>query len=184
MDDQAIKAEVARDIRYEVHAMWSTALEYASRPRDLFGSDVTIDNALIESCLVHARLLGDFLDVKKSRYEDAALAVHYLASWDSKDTLAKDERKRINWMIMHLSAKRSRVKEGVDLVGTADRVMQVMDRFIGEIIDPDTRRWFEPVLTEHAEFARRRKEIEGLGKSMQIVSTTNEREIGVIGQAQ
>lgn len=178
MDDPVIKERVARDIRFEVHALWSTALEYASRPRDVFGSDITIDNALLESCLVHARLLADFLDVKKPQYEDV-LAVHYLPNWDSRDTLTKAERDRINWTIMHLSAERSRVGEGIDLVETAERVLQVMGRFIGEITDPDVHGWFAPVVSERAAFARRRHEMETRGKVVRMVSTTNETVIGV-----
>jgi hypothetical protein len=159
MDDPESRRTVARHIRFEVHALWATAIEYTYRSRGVCGSDVIIDNALIESCLVHARLLADFLDAKKATYEDA-LAVHYAPSWHSRDTLTKDERDLINWMIMHLSAERIRVTEGLDLVKIAERVLQVMGQFIAQIIEPEIQRWFEPVVRELATFARRYQEME------------------------
>jgi hypothetical protein len=179
MNDPAVRQRAARDVHFEVKSLWTTAIEYASRPRDVLGRDVTIDNALIESCLVHARLLADFLDLKKASREDV-LAVHYLPSWESTDTLTKSERDRINWMIMHLSAERSRVGNGIDLVETAERVLQVIGRFVGEITDPNVQRWFAPVVRERAAFARRRQELEAEGKDVRIVSTTNESVISVI----
>ena len=103
MDDPAVRERVAREhVAYEAHAMWSAAIEHG-----LLHASSTVDegrrkNAYLEGCLVHARLLAEFLDGQATRKHEDAHATHYLRNWSVKDTLNETERNWINWNIMHL----------------------------------------------------------------------------------
>ena len=174
MDDQAIREQVAREhVLYEAHALWTSALEHGLLHAAATVAEGRARNAHLEACLVHARLLAEFLDGSPSnRYQDAH-ARYYSPSWSSTSTLTQTERDWINWKVMHLSAYRARLSGGLDLVETAERVFQVLGNFIGTIPDPTVRGWFSPVVHERAEFARERQRLESRGQLPRLVATTS-----------
>lgn len=175
MSDSSLREAIARKhILFEVRSLWVTAIEHSQLDHgSLDAFTVRASNAFLESCLVHARLLAEFLDIKPSATHEDVRAAHYSPGWASKSTLSRGERDSINWHIMHLSAERERHGGTLDLVETAERVLQVFNRFVATIPEPEVRDWFAPCVTEIVTFARTRRLLERQGKFVRTYATTN-----------
>lgn len=184
MNDPEIRERVARDhILYEVNALWTSALEHAQIDRDSLDPTISrAGNAFMEACLVHARLLAEFLDTAPRGSREDARAVHYAPGWSTTDTLNQTERNSINWHIMHLSAERERSGTRLDLVDMAERILQVFSRFVASIPDPTTRDWFAPCIAGIDRFARERSALESAGKYVRLYATTTATVITVTPQ--
>lgn len=97
-------------------------------------------NVMLESFLVHARAIIDFLYLDKSNYDDDIFAADYFSKpgeWKKlrgeKTTLIKETKTRANKMLAHISLYRRAVTpeakgwEVVRIAGEIDRVLQVFD---------------------------------------------------------
>jgi len=73
---------------------------------ELDQSDVVVRNALLESVLVHARSIGDFLD-GMSKTSGGVSAFHYVSASDWPKALTKSGRDDINKRLMHATTTRT-----------------------------------------------------------------------------
>jgi len=99
-----------------------------------------VGNALLESFLLHARTVADFLrnhhDNPKDRRADDVLAVDYLPSWQPRDALSRDDRRGINKQLAHLSIKRLPGSERPwHFAAIASRLLAGMGTFLAEFLD-------------------------------------------------
>jgi hypothetical protein len=115
---------------------------------------------LLESLLVHVRLLDDFLANRRFRDDDLT-ASDYNSSWPSNGFLRTEERSSIHKKVVHLTrsrqdrkaAQRWRTTGALDAEGNwdrsdlAERALAAFTKFI-ETLDPGIRELFEPDLTE------------------------------------
>lgn len=108
--DEELDAFAARHLRYEVAMLVAQAGEYARRyPAGGPGEDgfrcPAYDDALLESTLVHLRLLDEFLSSRGSHRCDVR-ANDWVSDdvWSPTDQwLSHAVRRRINWQVAHLS---------------------------------------------------------------------------------
>jgi hypothetical protein len=115
---------------------------------------------LLESLLVHVRLLDDFLANRRLRDDDLT-ASDYNSSWSSNGFLKTEERSAIHKKVVHLTRSRRdhkadqrwRTTGALDAEGNwhrsdlAKRALAASTKFI-ETLDPGTKDLFEPALTE------------------------------------
>lgn len=119
---------------------------------------------LLESLLLHVRLLDDFLGNRRRRGsegDDDLTAKDYNPSWSNNGFLKRDERSAINKRLAHLTRSRRdhrvyeewRTSGALDSEGNwhrgdlAGRALAAFANFI-ETLDPDTKELFEPALIE------------------------------------
>jgi hypothetical protein len=123
---------------------------------------------LLESLLLHVRLLDDFLADRRRRGPeggDDLTAKDYNSSWSNNGFLTPDERSAINKKLAHLTRSRQdhriyetwRTRDALDAEGSwyrgdlAERALAAFNYFI-ETLDPGTKELFEPALTEAWEY--------------------------------
>jgi hypothetical protein len=111
-------------------------------------SEATIaHDAVLESFLVHARLLDDFLahDVPKpgTLSEDDVVARHYLPNWPLAPVMSKSERDLANKMVAHLTTARAD-KRPVKIALVLAEVTTGLREFV-VALPPDQRAWFARV---------------------------------------
>jgi hypothetical protein len=156
LDPQLIAC--AADVGYELNMIG--VLGQLKTPTDL----PFVGFGLLESLLVHVRLLDDFLANKRRKGRDGdddLTARDYNSSWSSNGFLKTDERSAINKKLAHLTRSRqdSRVDQlwrttgALDAEGNwhrsklAERALGASTKFI-ETLDPGTKELFQPALTE------------------------------------
>jgi hypothetical protein len=119
-----------------------------------------IGYGLLESLLVHVRLLDDFLANKRLRDDDLT-AGDYNSSWPGKGFLIPEERSSIHKKVVHLTRTRRdpevdqrwRTAGALNAEGNwprsnaAKRALAAFTKFI-ETLDPETKELFEPALTD------------------------------------
>jgi hypothetical protein len=112
-------------IQYEVATLVQAATLWAAAP-GLLGP--IAHSALLESALVHLRLLDDFLGKDSQyRHKDDVLAIDYLDSWKQEYVLDGSDRNLINAQVAHLSMRRQ-AGQLWDVVGLST---PVLDRCAG-----------------------------------------------------
>ena len=99
-------------------------------------------NAALESFLIHARAMDDFLSSDKARSDDV-VAKHYMESWTSESVLPADARKAVNKLVAHLTSKRLD-KQPVNIADVLDAVIGQFEKFLEEL-PPERRGWFGKV---------------------------------------
>lgn len=119
---------------------------------------------LLESLLLHVRLLDDFLANRRRRGpkgRDDLTAKDYNSSWSGNGFLTPDERSAINKKLAHLTRSRQdhriyeiwRTSDALDAEGSwhrgdlTERALATFNYFI-ETLDPGTKELFEPDLTK------------------------------------
>jgi hypothetical protein len=147
----------AEDIGYELKMIG--VLGQLKTPVDL----PFVGNGLLESLLVHVRLLDDFLANKRRRGPsggDDLTASDYNPSWSGNGFLKDYERSTINKKVTHLTRTRQnhvvdkqwRTSGALDAEGNwrrsnlAERALAAFTRF-SETLDPDTHKLFSSALT-------------------------------------
>jgi hypothetical protein len=125
----------SRHVRYEVQMLVESAVEFTRRYESMSApgrfQEPTIDDALLEATLVHARLLDEFL-AGFSRHTAAVKARHWVSNWSSSGCLSADERRSINAQVAHLSSERAPWRDW-DLRGYALACCQELERFLAEV---------------------------------------------------
>ena len=125
---------------YEAEMLVATA----ARLRDL--PEGTVDHdAVLESFLVHARLLDDFLACpipeQKGRGNDDVVARYYVPTWPLKRVIPGSQRVQANKLVAHLTWSRED-KQPIDVALILGSVVSGLRRFLSEV--PSERRpWFE-----------------------------------------
>ena len=128
--DEQLDEWAETHVRYEVQLLVSTAIEFRSRyPRmpdaDEF-REPTVDDALLESALVHARLINEFL--VGDRHEYAISASDWISSWSHR-ALPIDTVKMIDAQVAHLSSRRTS-SQPWDVPSYAYACCQGLQRFL------------------------------------------------------
>jgi hypothetical protein len=148
----------ADDIGYELKMIG--VLGQLKTPMDL----PFVGYGLLESLLVHVRLLDDFLANRRRRGRDGdddLTARDYNSSWSSNGFLKADERSSINKKLVHLTRSRRdhtvdqqwRTAGALDAEGSwrridlAERALGAFTKF-SETLDPGTKELFQSALTE------------------------------------
>lgn len=155
LDPQLIAC--AGDVGYELKMIG--ALGQLKTPTDL----PFVGYGLLESLLLHVRMLDDFLAGGRQRGPDGddLTARDYNSSWPNRGFLKKDERSAINKKLAHLTRSRQdhevdqrwRSTGALDTDGNwhrrqlAERALAASTRFV-ETLDPGTKELFYPALTE------------------------------------
>lgn len=101
--------EMAEDVSYEMSQLaLSTVLIESRRYPTQGGTDEqrAIGNALLESALVHARSLDEFLGKEKRGQDDDVIARDYLPEWEPKHALKPAERESVNKRLAHITTER------------------------------------------------------------------------------
>lgn len=115
----------------------------------------TEGQAMLEASLVHLRLLDDFLgDCRK--HPDDLHANDWVPGWGARSWLDPSVRKRIDWHVAHLSARRVDDWEGWDLPAYVRACCDELGRFFGEITDDRLRAFYgipEFVASTRSKFA-------------------------------
>jgi hypothetical protein len=65
-----------------------------------------LQNALLESALVHLRLVDEFLSLPKGNRADDVVAKDFLPTWEPKQVLTESAREDINKRVHHLTTRR------------------------------------------------------------------------------
>lgn len=103
-------SEMAEHVAYEGFMLSGTTqlLELDFPPLDRVEPTVRLvtRNALLESSLVHIRVLDDFLSMKEAAQPDDVVAVDFLPSWEPRSCLTPDGRASVNKRTMHLTTVR------------------------------------------------------------------------------
>jgi hypothetical protein len=156
LDPQLIAC--AGDVGYELRMIG--VLGQLGTPEEL----PFVGYGLLESLLLHVRMLDDFLANKRSRGRDGdddLTAKDYNSSWSSNGFLKRNERSAINKKLAHLTRSRRdhkidqiwRATGALDAEGNwhrrnlAERALAASTRFV-DSLDPDTKELFYPALTE------------------------------------
>ncbi len=108
---------------------------------DTLDSDTVQHDAVLESFLIHARSVDDFLSlpVKNQRPNDV-VARHYHAEWESDPVMPERERDLVNKFVAHLTTVRFR-KQGVRVGLVMAEVKGGFMRFL-RALEPERRVWF------------------------------------------
>jgi hypothetical protein len=123
-------------LAYETSMLYETTAELvrrlvrSSEATDTFVSDETsMRNALLESLLIHARVLQEFLNRKSSQHADDVLAVQFVPDWnDDLRVVVGDIVTRMHKQLAHLSLARER-KRPWPVIQIADDILSEMRRF-------------------------------------------------------
>lgn len=103
-DAPGLAAFARRHISYEI-GMAATVTQVLHQPPGLHGE--ALKNVLLESVLVHLRLLDDFVGRATRAHADDVLALDYLDTWDPVEGGPLGEfRRPINTQVAHLSIAR------------------------------------------------------------------------------
>lgn len=103
-DASRLASFARRHVSYEI-GMAATGTQLLHQPPGLHGE--ALKNVLLESVLVHLRLLDEFVGRATSAHEGDVLAVDYLDAWDPLDFGPLGEfRRPINKQVAHLSISR------------------------------------------------------------------------------
>jgi hypothetical protein len=156
LDPQQIAC--ADDVSYELRMIG--VLGQLKTPMEL----PFVGNGLLESLLLHVRLLDDFLGNRRRRGpegDDDLTAKDYNSSWSNNGFLKRDERTAINKKLAHLTRSRRnqkvdqrwRTSGALDAEGNwhridlAKRALASFTNFI-ETLSPDAQQLFQPALTD------------------------------------
>jgi hypothetical protein len=156
LDPQLIAC--ADDVSYELRMIG--VLGQLKTPTDL----PFVGYGLLESLLLHVRLLDDFLGNRRRRGpkgDDDLTAKDYNSSWSTNGFLKRDERSAINKRLAHLTRSRRdhkadqrwRTGGALDAKGNwhridlAKRALASFTNFI-ETLSPEAKELFEPALTD------------------------------------
>jgi hypothetical protein len=99
---------MAEHVAYEVEML----VEIARRLTPPLADTVTT-NAYLESFLIHARALDDFLEKSDGKEDNDVIARDYYGGWAPKTSLPPGLRKVINKRVAHLTDVRAKPHEGV-----------------------------------------------------------------------
>lgn len=169
---------LAGHIAYEVEMLVLTCRELLARglnelsdteaPTD---ADRLLNNLLVESFLIHARSLDDFLSYgEPERRPGDVLAVDYNAAWVPGEVLPARVRDVINRRVAHLTIDRLVFLVGIQPAIIARRLLSGFREFAATL--PELR-W--PALDRAATRARDHLDyLDGLGLPEYVVSTTNQ----------
>ena len=107
------------------------------------GIKQAVHNALLESLLVHVRVVDDFPRRNRPSQSDDVVAVMYLPSWTPQTCLTRDERDHLNKRVMHLSTVRGDGPVGWQL----DKARQLVTKFTEflqafSVEEPSRAQWF------------------------------------------
>lgn len=91
---------VALQLQLLASASASPGADISSMP----GADDVVRNALLEACLIHLRLLDDFLGGRPKG--DDVSAQHWLPTWRPRRFLSRQQTVDINAQLAHLAARR------------------------------------------------------------------------------
>ena len=134
-----LRAFAEEHVCYEVEMLIGTSRMLSPQPRSV------ADNAMLESFLVHARLLDDFLTLKVpkpgSKFEDDVVAGHYIMKWTPRTILTEADRDLVNKFVAHLTSGRM-TKEPVPVLALRAKVLSGFQRFLAEL-PPAKRPWFD-----------------------------------------
>jgi hypothetical protein len=168
----------AGDVGYELKMIG--VLGQLKTPTDL----PFVGYGLLESLLVHVRLLDDFLANRRRKGRDGdddLTARDYRSSWSSYGFLKTDERSAINKKLAHLTRSRQdhrvnqqwRTTGALDAEGNwhrsdlAERALAACTKFI-ETLDPGTKELFEAALTEAWKYHHSAFEVRGQVQSPEL----------------
>ena len=139
--------EMAEHVAYEGFMLSGTTqlIEQDFPPSDRVKPTVrvVIRNALLESLLVHIRVLDDFLGMEAPAQPDDVVAVGFLPSWEPRRCLTPDERAYVNKRVMHLTTVRGAGPAPWQL-DKAREVMRHFREFLQALhaSDPAKAKWF------------------------------------------
>jgi hypothetical protein len=114
-------------------------------------ADVVVKNALLEACLVHIRLLDDFLgspvqaEPAGQNDRDDVFAGHWLPGWTPQRFLTHLQISDINAQLAHLAARRQHWNFGWPLSALASACATKFEEFCAalEAANPDRAQAFE-----------------------------------------
>jgi hypothetical protein len=104
-----------------------------------------VRNALLESSLVHVRVLDDFLSMYAPGRPDDVVAIDFLTLWKPRTCLTRDERDYVNKRLMHLRTVRGegpapwQLEKARELMNNFREFLQALDTH-----DPAKAEWFRP----------------------------------------
>ena len=133
----------AKDLTYEVRMLDATARALLATPPSLER------NAFLESLLIHARVLDEFLG--HDRQHDNVTAGDYAPAWNMKP-LPDKLRRVTNKLVAHPSAARL-TKEAVNFHAAARGVLAGFQEFVDQLDEPE-REWFAEAATVAAGYLR------------------------------
>lgn len=136
MDDRTLEAMVEH-VAYEIDMLQATAI--LLRTGMIEGR---LKNAVLESTLVHLRLVDEFLAGSGGRSDDVS-AIDYLPTWAPRNVLTEDERRDVNKRVHHLTTRRIGQSYMWPLALCEDAVRACVD-FLTELEREEPRRggWF------------------------------------------
>ena len=146
-DDQTLQT-AAKLVGYEAQMLCVSLVAVANG--SILLSD-GVKNLVLESFLLHYRILRDFLYPKGSKKEDDVLAADYVTSWGYSESdwkeVVPDETNRLNKALAHLSYKRLDYAENPTLkqwefARMFSALQQAFARFL-HLVPPNQRAWFE-----------------------------------------
>lgn len=163
-DARRLAAFARRHISYEI-GMAATGTQLLHQPPGLHGE--ALKNVLLESVLVHLRLLDDFVGRATRAHKDDVLAVDYLETWDPAEVGPLGEfRRPINTQVAHLSIAREagRLWNVLALthsvLGECGRFFDALETHTSPFVEPFATaaastfgflEWAEEILAEPAE---------------------------------
>lgn len=134
-----LRAFAVEHVCYEVDMLIGTSCMVSPHPGSV------ADNAMLESFLVHARLLDDFLTRKVpkpgSKFEDDVVARHYIPKWTPRTVLTEADRDLVNKFVAHLTSGRM-TKQPVPVLALRAKVVSGFQRFLAEL-PPVKQPWFD-----------------------------------------
>lgn len=139
-DDELVNA--SEDLYYEISMMRTTAQGLISG----VANPSAIQNALLESFLLHVRILLDFLSPpRRPPLEDDVIATDYAPTWKTVDTADGGKyiemlREEINKRLAHLTYKRLKIADrdkGWNFIGIEARLVKWLHEFLRSV--PDER---------------------------------------------
>ena len=143
--------EMAEDVSYEMSQLALATLLIESRRYPTQGGtdeQRAIGNALLESALVHARSLDDFLGLAARTKDDDVIARDYLLSWAAKRALEDHERESVNKRLAHITTGRRKGRQAWastrfrDVFNESVAFLQALER--EQPLKADWfRRWFD-----------------------------------------
>ena len=129
-------------LAYEASMLYETTAELVRRlipsPEaevSMSGEETSMRNALLESLLIHARVLQEFLTAAKGKHPDDVLAVQFVPDWEANlQVVVGDLVVRMHKQLAHLSLARER-KQSWPIIQIADDILEEMGRFSRAALD-------------------------------------------------
>jgi len=166
-----LKAFATEHVCYEVEMLIGTSRMLRPEPRTV------ADNAMLESFLVHARLLDGFLTgaIPKpgDRFQDDIVACHYVSEWDRGTVLTLADRDLVNKLVAHITSERMN-QQPVPVLALQDKIAAALKKFLNAL-PSDKQPWFER--------AARALSAEPVAAAA-ITSTTNSTGVLMMGRLQ